>query len=624
MNNNIPLLVFCVICDLLVISVYYSKDRLNLFENKIYSALLFANIIGCFLEIICILSALKFIPQYDIFVRLFLNYILIWGLILSFYTIAVCIRLKNELFAFIFFLLLIVILSVPIYILPIELMITGSAAFAVGIVVNYLGLVLSIDTLIVIICVFKNRKKVEDKKIIPVFIYITIMVILMLVQQADPSIQFFTSVEGFVGLMMYFTIENPDVKMLEKVEIARDAAEKANRAKSDFLSSMSHEIRTPLNAIVGLSEDIGTYKDQVPEAVSEDAEDIINASQTLLEIVGNILDINKIESNKLEIVELVYNPRETIENVAKLDATRIGEKPIDFKVNIAPDIPYELIGDKVHIKEIVNNLLTNAIKYTEQGEINLNVRCINKGDLSNLIISVQDTGRGIKAENITKLFKKFERLDVERNTTTEGTGLGLAITKRLVEMMNGTINVQSQFGKGSIFVVNIPQKIKTLTSTLTNKEEDEEAIIDIDNYGDKKILIVDDNTLNIKVARRALQDFNFDIEDVLSGQECLDKVSSGNKYDLILMDIMMPNMSGETTFKKLKEIDGFKTPVIALTADAVAGAEEHYKGEGFVDYIAKPFKREQIKEKLDIIFDSKAPINWDEVPVHVIGEETSI
>ena len=294
-------------------------------------------------------------------------------------------------------------------------------------------------------------------------------------------------------------------------------------------------------------------------------------------------------------------------------------------MNIAEDLPYELIGDKVHIKEIVNNLLTNAIKYTEQGEINLNVRCVNKGDLTNLIISVQDTGRGIKAENINRLFTKFDRLDVERNTTTEGTGLGLAITKRLVEMMNGTINVQSQFGKGSIFVVNIPQKIKTLTAPLTSKEIDEDVIIDIDNYDHKKILIVDDNTLNIKVARRALQDFNFEIEDVLSGKECLDKVNSGIKYDLILMDIMMPEMSGETTFKKLKEINGFNTPVIALTADAVAGAEEHYKGEGFVDYIAKPFKREQIKEKLDLIFETNTSINWDKVPVHVIGEdETSL
>ena len=615
---------FCVI---LLIIAFFGKEKVDSIETRIYGTMIVSSLVDILLVIYEVSFGymnLSEIPYQLLRIsnKIDMVYYILWPTLLFLYMFYITYKDKEKYEKLKKICTIIGIICVGIEIcLPINIINNNGAMGVDGMATNFVFGVAVIYFLAILFVIIKNLKSIELKKCIPFVILILFMGLAIYLRNLSPTLIVIPAIMVYIDLIMYFTIENPDVKMLEKVEMARDAAEKANRAKSDFLSSMSHEIRTPLNAIVGLSEDIGSYKDQVPQAVSEDADDIINASQTLLEIVGNILDINKIESNKLEIVDIVYNPKETIDGVAKIDAVRIGDKPIDFKVNIAPDLPYELIGDKVHIKEIVNNLLTNAIKYTEQGEINLNVRCINKGDLSNLIISVQDTGRGIKAENINRLFTKFDRLDVERNTTTEGTGLGLAITKRLVEMMNGTINVQSQFGKGSLFVVNIPQKIKTLTSPTTNSEVEEDVIIDIDNYTNKKILIVDDNTLNIKVARRALQDFNFDIEDVLSGQECLDKVNSGIKYDLILMDIMMPEMSGETTFKKLKEINGFNTPVIALTADAVAGAEEHYKGEGFIDYIAKPFKREQIKEKLDLVFDTKAPINWDEVPVHVIGEE---
>ncbi len=578
-----------------LIFIYFSKERFKNEETLIYKFMLFCNVIGLILQLLSAEVSYKYelfnpiIP--DFVVKLYLVYFIVFGVLVLWYVINLCTNKDFKIMRFVFwvyFALCLVVFFLP---MNFHLDYTNQIVYTYGTAVDYSSFVgLGTSALIVLILI-PNIRKFANKKVIPMFIYLVFCFIAIIIQRHNPELMIICFVESFLCFIMFFTIENPDVKMLREVENAKDIAEKANRAKSDFLSSMSHEIRTPLNAIVGLSEDIASYEKEVPPQVKEDTDDIINASNTLLEIVGNILDISKIESDKLDIVSKPYNFKEEIEKLAKVDATRIGNKPIDFKMNFAKDLPYELIGDKVHVKQIVNNLLTNAIKYTDKGQVILDVKCINNDDKCLLIVSVEDTGRGIKKESIQKLFTKFERLD-EKNSTIEGTGLGLAITKRLIEMMGGKIVVQSIYGEGSRFTVYLKQEIRT-----TPNEVKEEEIDTVVSYNGVKVLAVDDNPLNLKVATKLLKEFNLDIDCVDSGYKCLDKFKEANDYKIIFLDIMMPKMGGVETLRKLKEM-GVNIPIIALTADAIQGRESTYLEAGFSAYLAKPIDKIALKKLL--------------------------
>lgn len=382
----------------------------------------------------------------------------------------------------------------------------------------------------------------------------------------------------------------------------KEEAERANRAKTTFLANMSHEIRTPMNAVMGLAELI--MQRGTDDVVKKYAKDIKRSSNGLLNIINGILDISKIEAGKMEILPEPYFAQSLFADTMVIIAQVIKEKNLRLETDIDENIPYQMYGDAIRLREILLNLLNNAVKYTNEGTISFSAKVMSdNGEWVRLAFHVKDTGIGIKEEDLSKLFKQFEQLDMNRNKGIEGTGLGLAIVKELVILMQGTIEVKSEYGKGSEFIVTIPQK-KMSDAKIQKFQWDMDELLEeperMEFYAEQaKVLVVDDNQLNLEITRGLLENYNVDADLALTGKAAI-ALAKKNVYDIIFMDCMMPEMDGSTAMRNIREELRISEcpPIIALTANAIVGVREELKAQGFDDYMSKPINMNVLEKIL--------------------------
>lgn len=614
MVSGLMLTIGSLLFIILLFLVYYSKQRFLSIRNKIYRYMLIVELFLLVSEVV----ATFLVGYYNNGFVNFLSYRfhwltgMIWFGLLYYYSLVFINNIEAKNIFEVMFLnkktklmtLILTVLIIIYFFVPFERLGPSNISYIPGAAAYYVLLYCAFISFRMIEMMLKHKAPIPTRKKVSIWLLLIELTVITILQMTFPTIAIVAIGTLIQMYFLYFNIENPDLEIINELELVKDDIERSNKAKSDFLSNMSHEIRSPMNAIVGFSETLLNDPKFDEKSVRTDIKHISLAGNNLLDIINNILDISKIESGKETLEKKEYSLGNIVMELTSIVEARIGDRPVKLIIDVDENIPSGLYGDATKLFQILLNILTNAVKYTEVGKVKLSITGEVDGEYVNLHFKVSDTGYGIKKEDYNKLFEKFSRLETAKTNEIEGTGLGLVITKKYVDLMKGKIWFESEYEVGTTFYVDLSQKIiderKLGSITEPVKSESELEYLDCSMYN---ALIVDDNKLNIKVASRLLEPYKFNVDTVTNGKDCIYKIKQGKQYDVIFLDHMMPEMDGIKTLELLKKIDGYKLPpVIALTANAITGMKEMYLKAGFDEYLSKPINVAELNKLINKYF----------------------
>ena len=596
MYTGIYFLIEAIVYSMLLMTVYFRKKVFKSKENKVYSILVVVSFFELIVELILdfVGPMYKEIPNVSYFVaRLFSFGVELWITILLCYVLFVCLSIKKkERYIPVvrnIAVVLMIIFTTLNFILPLNFKYDGYIAYTYGPSVNIIYLSAFLYSFIGIIALIRNIKNIKDKRFFPILIFLIVGGIASYIQYMNPGLLLATPIHAFITFLMYFTIENPDVKMIEEYHKAKEISDNANEDKTMFLYNMTNDIRL-------ITKDINYNTDAAINEMSNKKldKDLVNDYLRAIKentarfttMTNEILDVDSIDSASIKVYDDKYNIKLLLKKIVTLYSDECSKKGLTFRSDIASDLPEYLYGDNLGLKNVLISILDNSIKYTKEGYIELNVNTIIKNNIARLIITVEDSGIGISPDEMDSIFyKRKEEIDGSNMKSN------LFTARKLITLMGGTIIPSSNYGTGTTMKIVLDQKIVEEANEKYNKYES--------FYDEKKILLVDDNISTEKIISKLLRDTNIKLDYVSLGKEALDKIRGKEKYDLILLDEVMDPLDGVTVMKKFKDIRNFKTNVILLTRNNEYEYNEEYLKYGFSGYLLKPISKDKLFEIID-------------------------